>query len=133
MASDECWVCRGLRSEDLVLMREGDIVVFLNPEPFNNGHLVIAPTRHAPIDEVDESLLLRMLLLAKRFVEVLQRVYAPHGFNIDIAPSPHVHIQVVPRWEGDVSFVTLFHGLKTVPESLRDSLRRLREVMGYGT
>lgn len=133
MEGGDCDMCRILKHEDLVILRDGDIVVVHSPTPFNNGHLLIMPIEHISIDELNDSSLAKMLMMAKKFVNILQRIYSPHGFNIDIVPSPHVHIQVVPRWEGDISFVALFHGIKTVPESLRDSVERLRRsVMEYG-
>lgn len=134
MVERECDICGIIRNEDLVILRDDDFIVVHSPKPFNNGHLVVAPLRHVSINELDDYSLARLFIITKKLVDLLQRVYSPHGFNIDIVPSPHMHIQIVPRWEGDISFVALFHGLKTVPESLRDSVEKLRRaVMEYGT
>ncbi|WP_243666854.1 hypothetical protein [Vulcanisaeta sp. JCM 16159] len=63
----------------------------------------------------------------------MAKIYNPHGFNVAISLTPHVHTQVVPRWNGDVSFMTLFYNVKVVPETVRDSVSRIRNaVREYG-
>nr|KJR72564.1 MAG: HIT family hydrolase [Vulcanisaeta sp. AZ3] len=119
--------------EELIIMKNRKTVVLHNPRPFNNGHLIIAPVEHLSINEIDQSLLTELLDLARRFTAILQRVYNPHGFNIGVSLKPHIYIQVVPRWNGDVSFITLFYDVKVVPETVRDSVSRIKDaVMRYG-
>ena len=129
----KCDICELINNEELIIMRNERIAVLHSPRPFNNGHLIIAPIRHQSITEIGESLLTELMDVTRRFVDILGRVYNPHGFNIGISLTPHVYIQVVPRWNGDVSFMTLFHNVKVVPETVRDSVSRIRNaVREYG-
>jgi len=124
-----CEVCETLKNERLVVYRDGPIVVLHNPHPFNNGHLIITISSHKSIDEIDKSLFIELMDTAKKFTAILQRVYNPHGFNIGISLKPHVYIQLVPRWSGDVSFVTLFYNIKVVPETIEDSINRIKSAV----
>ena len=114
-------------------MKNEKIIVLHNPHPFNNGHLIIAPIEHQSINEISASMLIELMETTKKFINILGRVYNPHGFNVGISLAPHVYIQVVPRWNGDVSFMTLFYNVKVVPETVRDSVSRIRDaVREYG-
>jgi ATP adenylyltransferase len=124
-----CEVCEILKNERLVVYRDGQIVVLHNPHPFNNGHLIITISSHRSIDEIGKSLFIELMGTAKKFTAILQRVYNPHGFNIGISLKPHVYIQLVPRWSGDVSFVTLFYNIKVVPETIEDSINRIKSAV----
>ncbi|BDR92060.1 HIT domain-containing protein [Vulcanisaeta souniana] len=129
----KCMVCEMSSNEELIIMRNREVVVFHNPQPFNNGHLIIALLEHRSINEIDKSQFTELMGITRKFVGILQRVYNPHGFNIGISLSPHVYIQVVPRWNGDVSFMTLFYNVKVVPETVKDSVSRIKSaVREYG-
>ncbi|MGC8607307.1 MAG: HIT family protein [Vulcanisaeta sp.] len=128
-----CEICDLMGNEELIIMKNERIIVLHNPHPFNNGHLIIAPIRHQSINEISESLLIELMEITKRFINILGRVYNPHGFNVGISLTPHVHVQVVPRWNGDVSFMTLFFNVKVVPETVRESVSKIRNaVREYG-
>ncbi|WP_243678290.1 HIT family hydrolase [Vulcanisaeta distributa] len=128
-----CEICELMSNEELIIMKNERIIVLHNPHPFNNGHLIIAPIKHQSINEISASLLIELMDMTKKFINILGRVYNPHGFNVGIALTPHVNIQVVPRWNGDVSFMTLFYNVKVVPETVRDSVSKIRSaVREYG-
>ncbi len=128
-----CEICDMINNEELIIIKNEKIVVLHNPRPFNNGHIIITPIKHQSIDEAEESLLFELMELTKKFVNILQRVYNPHGFNIGLSLKPHMYVQVVPRWNGDVSFMTLFYNVKVVPETVKDSVARIRDaVREYG-
>ncbi|WP_245522568.1 HIT family protein [Vulcanisaeta distributa] len=128
-----CEICELMNNEELIIIKNEKIVVLHNPHPFNNGHLIIAPIKHQAINEISTSTLVELMDMAKKFINILERVYNPHGFNVGISLAPHVSIQVVPRWNGDVSFMTLFYNIKVVPETVKDSVNRIRSmVREYG-
>ncbi len=128
-----CDICELMSNEELIILKNERVVVLHNPRPFNNGHLIIAPIKHQSINEISGSLLIELMDTAKKLINILERVYNPHGFNVGILLAPHVHIQVVPRWNGDVSFMTLFYNVKVVPESVKDSVSKIRgAVRKYG-
>ena len=127
--SSQCLICKLSRMEELIVARLGSIFVAHHPTPFNSGHLVIAPQSHLTIEEAGPTVLGEMLRVAREMTRALRSVYRPHGFNVGIFEGPHVNVQVVPRWRGDVNFMPLLFNTKVVPETPSSSVDKLRRVV----
>jgi len=106
----------------------------LNMYPYNNGHVMVAPKRHKPSLEVlSLPELTDLMLLLNKTTKLLSKVIKPHGYNIGVnigkvsgAGFPgHVHIHIVPRWEGDTNFMPVLTDVKVISESLRSLYERL--------
>jgi ATP adenylyltransferase len=77
-----------------------------------------------------------MMRETQRSVGVLQRAYRPDGFNIGMnlgkpagAGVPHhLHVHVVPRWNGDTNFMPVLGDTKVLPESLEQTYERLEPL-----
>ena len=137
-----CFICNCLSSgedddEKLVLWRTELSIVILNRFPYNNGHLLIAPARHvAELGEAEDSELLEMTKLIRESQKALGLAIKPHGFNVGLnlgrcagAGLPgHLHIHVVPRWDGDTNFVSVCSDTKVISQSLAELLDQLRIV-----
>ncbi|MEZ0391837.1 MAG: HIT domain-containing protein [Pseudobdellovibrionaceae bacterium] len=120
--------------ETLCVHKSEHSMVILNKFPYNSGHLLVIPKRHAgdllKLSEAEFSDLHNCLKLA---IEALQQVYQPGGMNVGLnlgavagAGIPdHVHYHVIPRWAGDLNFFPLVAETKTVIESLEMSFDRL--------
>jgi ATP adenylyltransferase len=111
--------------------------VILNKFPYNNGHLMIVPHRHASrLTELDADELLELMVLAQTAERALTEVYRPHAFNMGInlgrpagaGIADHLHLHVVPRWNGDTSFITVFDDTRVLPEGLSATASRLRDA-----
>jgi len=124
-----CLICDKIKLGDLILDQDSDFVVLVHDYPYNNGHLIITTRAHKPFSEVTVSELKRLLEITQRCIQVLSHAYKPHGFNIDIVQEPHVAIQVVPRWNGDASFVSVFHGVRVIAEPPQQTVQYLRSVL----
>jgi ATP adenylyltransferase len=143
-ADQSCFLCRAAaRYEEgsaadrqlLVVFRGRFAMVGLNRYPYNNGHLLISPLRHAgdlkdlTRDENTEC----MDLLAKLTTIYRERLNA-EGFNIGLnlgkvagAGLPgHLHWHLVPRWAGDNNFMPVVAGTRVIPQSL-DTLWEMLE------
>jgi len=139
---NECFICRNLRkpeddNENLVLWRTQKNIVILNRFPYNNGHLLIAPARHIPdLSDAADDELLEMTKLIRESQKALSLAIRPHGFNVGMnfgrcagAGLPgHVHIHVVPRWEGDTNFMAVCGDTDVISQSLTELLKLLRQI-----
>ncbi|RDV84307.1 HIT family protein [Ammonifex thiophilus] len=138
----ECIFCAKLQDnrdeENLLLLRREHAFVLMNLYPYNNGHLLVAPNRHVgDVTELTPEEWLEIFTLTKDMVEILRRVMRPDGFNIGInlgkvagAGIPeHFHVHIVPRWEGDTSFMTVFGEVRVIPEALGDTYAKLRKTL----
>jgi ATP adenylyltransferase len=135
-----CIFCAAVEAGDreaLVVHRGARAFVILNKFPYNNGHLMVVPVRHAgSLADLDDGELLELMTLAREAERVLTEVYRPHGFNLGInlgRPAgagilDHLHLHVVPRWNGDTSFMTVFGDTRVLPEELPQTAHRLREA-----
>ncbi|MHC4478393.1 MAG: HIT family protein [Planctomycetota bacterium] len=138
----DCFICRDLAnpqddSKNLVLWRCPYSIVILNRFPYNNGHLLIAPQRH--IDELQQATddeLLEMIKLIRESQKVLSLAIEPHGFNAGMnlgrcagAGLPgHLHIHLVPRWNGDTNFMSVCSDTDVISQSLTELFEQLRKI-----
>ena len=137
-----CFICRNVSipdadDENLVLWRTRHGIVILNRYPYNNGHLLIAPVRHiAELERANDEELLEMTKLIRESQKALSLAIKPHGFNVGMnfgrcggAGLPeHLHIHVVPRWQGDTNFMSVCSDTKVISQSLAELLSELKRV-----
>jgi ATP adenylyltransferase len=137
-----CLFCRAARRgrerPQLVLARRPGAFLMLNRFPYNPGHLMVAVTRHVPrferLDAGERGDLLDLVALAER---ALAAEYRPHGVNYGAnvgrvagAGFPgHLHVHLVPRWDGDTNFMPVLGATKVLPESLTRTWSRLRRAI----
>lgn len=124
--------------DNYILLRGENAFVILNTFPYSNGHLMVAPYKHVPdLDGLEESELAELMRLVKTCTQILKKTLNPEGFNIGAnlgkvagaGVEGHIHIHIVPRWEGDTSFISTVGDTKIIPESLDDTYRKLLEVL----
>jgi len=111
--------------------------VVLNKFPYNNGHLMVVPRRHVGrLAELDAAELAEFITLCQLGERVLAREYAPHGFNMGLnlgkpagaGIEGHLHMHVVPRWNGDTNFISVIGETRVLPEELPATATRLRDA-----
>ncbi len=125
---------RTLAGLDYIIFRTPHSFRLLNAYPYNNGHLMVAPYRHASslsaLSTEERGDLIEAVAKAEA---LLGRAYSPQGMNVGAnlghcagAGVPgHVHMHIVPRWEGDTNFMPVVGETKVMPETLEDSYERL--------
>lgn len=134
-----CILCdfpaEGHDAERMILHRSELAYIILNKYPYSNGHLMVAPFRHtADLPGLTDSELLSMMRLVQVCVRILTVAAHPDGFNIGVnlgrvagaGVADHVHMHVVPRWNGDTNFMPVIGDLRVIPESLRSVYDRLK-------
>jgi len=123
--------------ETLVVWRSPLMAAVLNAYPYGSGHVLLMPTRHVgDLDAVvgDERAALWDAVHAG--VAAVTSAYRPDGVNIGSnlgraagAGIPgHLHIHVLPRWDGDTNFITAIADARVLPEPLGETWRKLREA-----
>ena len=113
-----CIFCNRLKMEDsvenLIVYRGKTCVVILNKYPYNSGHSMIIPMRHiAHLEELTEQEAAEFFDLTRKTVTAIKNGIKPHSFNLGMnlgessgAGIPeHLHMHVVPRWNGDTNFM----------------------------
>ena len=118
----------------LILYRGKRAFVVMNRYPYNSGHLMVAPLRHiASFENLRPDEGNDLLELVKLSLRVLRREFKPQGFNIGAnlgavagaGVTGHLHLHIVPRWQGDTNFMPLFAETKVVSEHLDRTYERL--------
>jgi len=140
--ADGCFICRNHENsqddeKNLVLWRTKNCIVVLNRFPYNNGHLLIAPKRHiADLGSANEEELLELMKLTRDTQEALSLAIKPHGFNVGMnfgrcagAGLPdHLHVHVVPRWDGDTNFMHVCGDTDVISQSLTELYEQLKQI-----
>lgn len=121
-------------TENLIAYRGERAYVILNRYPYTSGHLMVIPFEHRlNLEELDSETRAEMMELASRCTTVLRNIYKPQGFNIGMnigeaagAGVPgHVHIHIVPRWNGDTNFMSSVGETRVLPEALEETYMRV--------
>ena len=127
--------------EQLVLYRGTHAFVMLNLYPYNPGHLMVVPYEHtADFAALDPDTASEVISLSQRCTAVLQVEMNPHGFNLGMnlgrvsgaGVDQHLHMHIVPRWNGDTNFMPLIGGVKLIPEAIDDTYAVLRPHFDAG-
>ena len=134
-----CIFCEaaGTGRDELVLVRSTLTYVILNRYPYNNGHLMVAPRRHvANLATSTPDELADLMRLTRHAEMALTEAYTPQGINVGInlgRPAgagivDHLHVHLVPRWNGDTSFISVIGNTRVLPEELGQTAARLRPI-----
>ena len=124
--------------ERLILYRGEHAFVIMNNYPYNPGHVMIAPYRHVgKWEELTDEELLDMMKLSQLMIKALKRSMNPDGFNLGVnlgrvagaGIEDHVHIHIVPRWNGDTNFMPIVADTKIIPESLEETYKELKNTL----
>ena len=121
--------------ENLVVVRDRTCFALLNKYPYNGGHMMVVPYKEtADLNGLTEEELADLWKLVRRCVNALTQLMKPDGFNIGInlgkaagaGVTEHLHIHVVPRWNGDTNFMPVIANTGVVPQALRETAAKLR-------
>ena len=123
--------------DELILVRGRVSFVILNLYPYTNGHLMVVPNRHvANLASTTEDERAELMRLTRHAEIAVNEAYTPQGINIGInlgRPAgagvlDHLHIHLVPRWNGDTNFMTVIGEVRVLPEDLGTTAKKLRPI-----
>jgi len=112
-------------------------MVLFNRFPYTGGHLLIAPAAHvATMNELDEKTILEMMLLTRDAQKALDHTIKPHGYNVGMninrcagAGLPdHIHLHLVPRWDGDTNFMAVTGHARVISQALEELYEQLTQT-----
>jgi ATP adenylyltransferase len=120
---------------NLVLWRGQSCYVVMNRYPYSGGHLMVVPYRQvANLDDLDQQELSALMEATQNSIRVLRHIMKPSGFNIGMnlgavagaGIQEHLHMHIVPRWEGDTNFMPVIGATAVLPEALVALAEKLR-------
>ncbi|HIC96975.1 MAG TPA: HIT domain-containing protein [Aquificaceae bacterium] len=141
---EDCFLCGAASQpenrwrEFLVLYKSSESFIILNKYPYNSGHLMIVPLIHtSSYESLSDATVMDMHRLLKLSLRILGRVFNPHGFNIGYnlgrpagaGLETHLHMHVVPRWNGDTNFMPVLAKTKVISQDLLTTYDRLKEAL----
>ena len=124
---------------NLVIVRDRSCFALLNRYPYNGGHLMVVPYKEVPdMNGLTDDELADLWKLVRRCTNALTAAMKPDGFNIGInlgkvagaGIAEHLHIHVVPRWNGDTNFMPVIANTGVVPDALNEIAAKLRAELG---
>ncbi|MBI4014506.1 MAG: HIT domain-containing protein [Candidatus Aenigmarchaeota archaeon] len=124
--------------KNYILHRGASCFVILNAYPYTSGHVMVVPYRHIDkITSLNENERREIIDLSASFTGVLKKAVKAEGFNVGFNQGKvsgagiekHVHMHVVPRWHGDVSYMQTLADAKVLPESLPATYTKLKKAM----
>lgn len=136
-----CPLCKALRAKkdsakNLIVYRGETCFVILNKFPYNTGHAMICPKRHTSrLDKLTEEESNELMALTQETYRIINKVLKPHSQNLGMnlgrssgAGIPeHMHMHVVPRWNGDTSFMLVTGNTKVVSVPLDPVYEAIRK------
>lgn len=137
----ECVFCTAPQLPDgpdnLIVHRGEHAFVILNRFPYTTGHLMIVPFEHqSSLDALTTETRAEMMELVNQAIKVMRKEYKPQGFNVGInlgsaagaGIAEHMHIHIVPRWNGDTNFMSTVGEVRVLPEELEATLARVTKA-----
>jgi ATP adenylyltransferase len=140
--TEGCLFCAALGGTDdrasLILCRRPLAFLLLNKFPYSPGHLMAALNRHVgPLEEATAGEIEEAMALVQSALRALKTAYRPDGFNVGInqgrvagaGVEDHLHVHVVPRWNGDTNFMPVLGDVRVLSESLAATYDRLHSLL----
>ncbi len=137
-----CVFCNAYKAKDdkkfLVLYRLENSFIIMNKYPYNAGHIMIVPNRHinTPLS-LNTQEQLDMFNAVNIGLEALKKALKPDGFNLGMnlgrvagaGIDDHIHIHIVPRWNGDTNFMSTVADVKVISESIEETYEKIKKYL----
>jgi ATP adenylyltransferase len=130
--------CAALATGDdrraFILKRGRLAFLILNAFPYASGHLMAVVTRHVgTIQAATAEELAEAMSLIQAATRALGTAYHPDGFNVGLNQGRvagagvlgHLHLHLVPRWNGDTNFMPVTADTRVLPEALEATYDRV--------
>ena len=133
--TEGCVFCKcSVRCDEFVLYEGRNVFVMMNRYPYVSGHLMIIPSRHVgKYEELTQQERKEMFNLLETALKALREAMNPSGFNVGMnigkaagaGIEEHIHLHVIPRWEGDTNFMSVVGSVRVIPEDVETTATKL--------
>ncbi len=143
--NEGCLFCRVVDekrdADNLILHRGASCFVIINLYPYSSGHLMVVPGRHlGHLADATTQERAEVMETVAHCESVLEKAYTPHGMNIGLnlgrsagaGVVGHLHVHLVPRWDGDNNFASVIGNTRIVPETPPQTYQRLLPLFATG-
>ena len=122
--------------KNLILTRGRYAFVIMNNYPYNPGHVMVVPYRHVGNwESLKDEEVVEINMLVRVMIKAIKNTMNPEGFNMGVNIGrvagagivDHVHVHVVPRWNGDTNFMPVLSDTKVIPQAIRETYNVLKE------
>jgi len=137
-AKPQCFICDAAQiqpktpdaTERLVIDVDEHTVIMLNRYPYTNGHLMVCPKKHvSSLSDLNAIERASLMEATEKTERLLKAALNCQGFNVGMnlgrcagAGMPgHIHVHVLPRWEGDTNFMQTIGQVRVIPQALEES------------
>lgn len=136
---DGCILCHYPAQNDdeksLILYRGQYSFVIMNRYPYNAGHIMVSPLRHCnALDGLNDAERDELFQIVSRCTTILREVFHCEGFNVGMnlgriagaGVDQHIHMHIVPRWNGDNNFMPVLADTRVINEAIEDTYKTLK-------
>ncbi|MEY2541577.1 MAG: adenylyltransferase [Verrucomicrobiota bacterium] len=118
----------------LVVTRRKNAFLIMNRYPYTVGHLMAVPYRKtADPASLGDNEVLELWNLVTHGQALLRATIKAQGFNVGLnlgecagaGVADHLHVHIVPRWNGDTNFMPILTGTRVLSEGLRSVYDKL--------
>ncbi len=129
--------CIFCNPDKYVILKTAHSIAMLNIFPYNNGHMMVAPLKHIKdISQLNEAEAIDLFGVINKTKTLLDKILKPQGYNIGINLSRaagagipgHLHIHIVPRWNGDANFMPVIARTKVISQSIEELYKQLKHA-----
>ncbi len=121
--------------KNLLVYRGQTCFCILNKYPYSGGHVMVCPNEHTDdISSMSPDSMVEFMTMIGRAQAVLKKEMTPEGFNIGAnfgkaagaGIKGHFHMHIVPRWVGDVNFMSVTSDARVISMALNDVYKRIK-------
>lgn len=126
----------GLSDTETFIVYRGTLTLaIMNAHPYSVGHVLVLPFREvAELEDLEAGEAAELWATVTDAVRAVKAALRPGGVNVGLnlgspaggSISEHLHVHVVPRWNGDANFMTATANTRTLPEALAVTAEKLR-------
>lgn len=130
-----CVFCAASREDDpLILKKDSTCFAIMNRFPYTAGHCMVVPYRHVgDLSDLSNDELLGLMTLANQLMTALRGAMNPAGFNVGVnigsaagaGIAEHLHMHIVPRWQGDTNFMPVLGDVSVISEHISKTRDRI--------